>query len=173
MPNRCIFHKRILPPMTIDELNRLNETKACEAFEQCCGASRWVDRMVVGRPYEDLNEMLTICNTVWEECDVEDYMEAFSHHPRVYAAGPQLRDGSGATLEDLADAHEHYESRFGHVFIVSAQGKSLAELLELMKQRLVNTPEQELLIAAAEQNKITHMRLKKLLHTGAGTPVKG
>lgn len=154
--------------MTIDLLNRLNETEACEAFEQCCAATRWVDRMVVGRPYEDLKEMLAISDSVWEECDLEDYIEAFSSHHEVIGG-----NGSNdpAALKDLAALHEEYKQKFGHPFVLCAPGKSAAELVTVIKQRLQNTAEKELLIAAAEQNKITHMRLKKLLHIGANTIV--
>jgi 2-oxo-4-hydroxy-4-carboxy-5-ureidoimidazoline decarboxylase len=36
-------------------------------------------------------------------------------------------------------------------------------MLALLKERLKNDPEAELLIAAKEQNKITRLRLEKLL----------
>ena len=35
-------------------------------------------------------------------------------------------------------------------------------MLHLLEQRLPNTPEEEIKIAAEEQNKITHIRLTKL-----------
>ena len=55
--------------------------------------------------------------------------------------------------------------------MLCAPGKSAAEVISAVEQRLQNSAEKELLIAAAEQNKITHMRLKKLLHIGANTIV--
>ncbi len=155
--------------MTIDQLNRLNETKAFEAFEQCCGASRWVDRMIVGRPYEDLNEMLEISDRVWEECDVDDYHEAFEHHRPIADQLYQSLNGDRSMHEKLVKAGEMYEEKFGHTFILCATGKSPSETLELIEARLKNVPEKEVLIAAEEQNKITRMRLKKLLHTTSDT----
>ena len=154
--------------MTIDQLNRLNETKAFEAFEQCCGASRWVDRMVVGRPYEDLNELLEISDRVWEECDVEDYHEAFAAHARCIdtldrsTIGPEV-------LDRFAEAEGRYEEKFGHGFILCSPGKPPVEQLRALETRLQNDPERELSIAAEEQNKITRQRLKKLLHTNSDT----
>jgi 2-oxo-4-hydroxy-4-carboxy-5-ureidoimidazoline decarboxylase len=155
--------------MTIDQLNRLNETQACEAFEQCCGASRWVDRMVVGRPYEDLKEMLAISDAVWEECDVEDYLESFSRHQDVFAASSSETDVE--LLRQLKELHAEYQEKFGHSFVFCAPGRSAADVLRTIQQRSQNEPEKEVLIAAAEQNKFTHMRLKKLLHIGANTIV--
>jgi 2-oxo-4-hydroxy-4-carboxy-5-ureidoimidazoline decarboxylase len=46
---------------------------------------------------------------------------------------------------------------------VCASGKSADEMLELIKQRIKNNPEDEIRIAMEEQNKITKLRLEKLL----------
>jgi 2-oxo-4-hydroxy-4-carboxy-5-ureidoimidazoline decarboxylase len=48
-------------------------------------------------------------------------------------------------------------------YIVCATGKSAEEMLGILQSRLNNTPEAELINGAAEQNKITHLRLDKLL----------
>lgn len=166
--------------MTIDDLNRLSEADATAAFMQCCAAQRWVERMVIDRPFESLNELLEISDRVWEECDVDDYLEAFAGHPRIgdveslakkYAntkgwAGNEQKGVEGAdraVLERLASGNMAYEEKFGHLFIVCATGKSAAEMLALLEARMPNPPEYEINVAAGEQNKITRIRLKKLL----------
>ena len=53
--------------------------------------------------------------------------------------------------------------KFGFIFIVCATGKSAAEMLALLQARLPNGRDAELKIAAAEQHKITRLRLQKLL----------
>ena len=71
--------------------------------------------------------------------------------------------GAGdGVLHALADGNRLYEVKFGYTFIVCATGKTAAEMLALLQQRLENDPEQELPIAAAEQAKITRLRLQKL-----------
>lgn len=166
--------------MTIDALNRLSEADATTAFTQCCASQRWVERMVIDRPFESLPEMLEISDRIWEECDVDDYMEAFEGHPRIgdveslakkYAntkgwAGGEQKGVEGAdttVIERLAAGNKSYEEKFGHIFIVCATGKSAAELLALLEARTPNDPKTELMVAAEEQNKITRIRLKKLL----------
>ena len=62
----------------------------------------------------------------------------------------------------LAQGNRKYEAKFGHIFIVCATGKSADEMLALLEQRLHNHPHEELRIAAAEQEKITRLRLQKL-----------
>ena len=166
--------------MTIDQLNRLSEVDAAAAFEQCCGAAQWVDHMVHSRPFEQLSEVLETSDTIWEKCDVDHYEEAFTHHPRIgdveslakkyantkaWASGEQkgVEGADRSVLERLHAGNEAYEARFGHIFIVCATGKSAAEMLAMLEARMKNDPKDEIHIAAAEQNKITRLRLKKLL----------
>jgi 2-oxo-4-hydroxy-4-carboxy-5-ureidoimidazoline decarboxylase len=166
--------------MTLDQLNRLSEVDATAAFAQCCAAQRWVERMVIDRPFESLAEMLEISDRIWEECDVDDYMEAFEGHPRIgdveslakkyagtkaWAGGEQsgVNGADRAVLERLADGNKTYEEKFGHIFIVCATGKTAAEMCALLEARMNNEPAHEITVAAAEQNKITRIRLKKLL----------
>ena len=166
--------------MTLDQLNRLSEADATTAFTQCCAAQRWVERMVIDRPFESLPEMLEISDRIWEECDFDDYLEAFEGHPRIgdveslakkyagtkaWAGGEQsgVNGADRAVLERLAEGNKNYEEKFGHIFIVCATGKSAAEMLTLLEARMGNPPEYEINVAAEEQNKITRIRLKKLL----------
>ncbi len=115
-----------------------------------------------------------------------DYWEeAFHAHPRI---GEQARDGhpaaawsraeqggvagaAAADLERLAAANRAYEDRFGHIFIVFASGKTPAEMLGLLEQRMGNEAEEERAVAAAEQAKITRLRLHKMMGVAPG-PVR-
>ncbi len=166
--------------MTLDQLNRLSEADATAAFAQCCACGRWAERMEIGRPFEGLAEMVEISDRIWEECDVDDYLEAFQGHPRIgdvesltkkyantkaWASGEQkgVEGADRAVIERLAAGNKSYEEKFGHLFIVCATGKSAAEMLALLEARMPNDPKAEVMIAAVEQNKITRLRLKKLL----------
>ena len=57
-----------------------------------------------------------------------------------------------------------YYSRFGHIFIVCATGKSSEEMLESLRQRIQNSPQEELQVAASEQRKIMQLRLEKMVN---------
>jgi OHCU decarboxylase len=63
----------------------------------------------------------------------------------------------------LAEGNRAYEQRFGHVFIVSAAGRSAADVLAALRDRLQNDPAAEIAIASAEQQKITRLRLERVL----------
>ena len=72
-------------------------------------------------------------------------------------------DASVKVLEALAEGNRAYEEKFGYIFIVCATGKPAKEMLGLLRTRLGNDPERELIIAMGEQEKITELRIKKLL----------
>ena len=65
--------------------------------------------------------------------------------------------------KEIAETNREYEDRFGYIYIVSAQGKTAAELLTVAKDRLRNSPETEIRVACDEQRKIIQLRLERLL----------
>lgn len=65
--------------------------------------------------------------------------------------------------KEIAETNREYEDRFGYIYIVSAQGKTAAELLTIAKDRLRNNPETEIRVACDEQRKIIQLRLERLL----------
>ncbi len=162
--------------MTLAELNGLDESAAAELFERCCGARRWVQQMVDARPFSSFEHLLRQSETTWKHLSAEDWKEAFSHHPKIgdleslkrkfastasWAAHEQagVRSASEDTLRRLAEGNRLYEQTFGYIFIVSAAGKSAEEMLALLEARLHHSPEEELAVAIAEQQRITRLRL--------------
>jgi 2-oxo-4-hydroxy-4-carboxy-5-ureidoimidazoline decarboxylase len=75
-----------------------------------------------------------------------------------------MRSADAVVKERLEKGNRDYEARFGYIFIVCATGKSAHEMLALLEERLHNSPEREVAVAAAEQSKITRIRLQKLLN---------
>jgi 2-oxo-4-hydroxy-4-carboxy-5-ureidoimidazoline decarboxylase len=135
--------------------------------------------MAARRPYASAPDLLQAAAAVWEETGPEDWEEAFAHHPRIgeqraaarvsdtaraWSAGEQggVAEADAAVRAGLAACNREYERRFGRIFIVSASGLGPEELLTNLRSRLTNSPEEELRIAAAEQGKITRLRLRAL-----------
>lgn len=166
--------------MTLHDLNTLPKDKLREELLKCCGSTAWVEGMLPFFPAEDLVELLEDAEEQWYKCSEADWKEAFAHHPKIgdteslkkkfastatWAAGEQsgVDTASQQTIEALAKGNQEYEAKFGYIFIVCATGKSAAEMLALLQARLPNDPKDEIEIAAEEQNKITKLRLEKLL----------
>jgi 2-oxo-4-hydroxy-4-carboxy-5-ureidoimidazoline decarboxylase len=161
-------------------LNRLEAAAARAALTRCCGSARWVEAMVAARPFATVSALHQAAAQQWAQAGSDDLLEAFRHHPRIgdlaslrerFAstaawAGGEQQGAAGAdeeTLQQLARGNADYQARFGFLFIVCATGKSAAEMLGLLRTRLRNAPAEELRTAAAEQAKITGLRLGKLL----------
>ncbi len=166
--------------MTLAELNGLEVARAEEELRRCCGSRTFVRAMVARRPFSDEDELVRSADEVWAICGRGDILEAFAAHPRIgskndvekkegsersWAEGEQAgaRTADEVTLSELALANQAYEARFGFIYIVCATGKSAPEMLELCRVRLAHEPEAELAVAAAEQHKITILRLRKLI----------
>lgn len=166
--------------MTLHDLNILPKDQLKAELLKCCGSKTWVEKMLPFFPADDMTELLYDAEDQWYECTEADWLEAFTHHPKIgdmdslkkkfattagWASGEQgaVAQASEETLKALAKGNEEYEKKFGFIFIVCATGKSADEMLALLNERLPNHKEEEIKIAMDEQNKITQIRLQKLL----------
>lgn len=166
--------------MTLAELNSLPPAALKEALAKCCGATAWVTQMAAVFPVKDKQELLEAAEHTWFMCSESDWREAFTHHPKIgdisalrekfastsqWAEGEQssVRHTSEQVLQALAQGNAQYEQKFGYIFIVCATGKRAEEMLALLEARIHNDPADEIKIAMGEQNKITKIRLEKLL----------
>ena len=165
-------------------LKRLNEIPADEAVAElakCCGSKRWAEAMTQRRPYLSEEDLTRAAGEVWWSLEEHDWLEAFRSHPKIgekkaaEAVSTQSRQWSSQeqsgvsnadhdTVDSLAQLNREYEEKFGYIFIVCATGKSAGEMLAILRERLRNDAATELPIAAAEQAKITELRLKKLIN---------
>jgi OHCU decarboxylase len=167
--------------MNLESLNALPPAEASQEFLKCCGSARWTAAMTGRRPYASLEELTRTASEMWWALDQSDWLEAFHSHPKIgekkaaAAVSSQSKQWSGQeqagvrvanqeTLDSLTQLNQDYEQKFGFIFIVCATGKSAGEMLEILRERLRNDPAAELRVAAAEQAKITEIRLKKLVH---------
>lgn len=164
----------------LDWLNSLSQEQAANELLQCCGSKRWVEAVVSRRPYSSLETLLTTADEVWWSLQPGDWLEAFQSHPKIgerkaaTSVSEQSRQWSGQEQAGVSDAsrdivdslavlNQAYDEKFGFIFIICATGKSSEEMLSALRARLANDRPAELPIAAAEQGKITQLRLKKLI----------
>jgi len=118
---------------------------------------------------------MKVADEVWGDLTPADWLEAFAAHPRVGESGGHSPDSSrkeqsrvmaagNDTLTALADENHRYEARFGHVFLISAAGRTADEVLAALRLRMSNDPAAEVKVAADEQRKITRLRLERMLN---------
>lgn len=166
--------------MNLEQLNQSSIELLQPELLRCCGSTRWVEKLIEGRPYAAEAQLYNASDRIWQSLKTEDWLEAFSHHPKIgdleslktkfastsdWASGEQggVALASERVIEELAAGNTAYEEKFGYIFIVCATGKTAGEMLALLQERLQNPPDVEIQRAMAEQNKITRLRLEKLL----------
>jgi OHCU decarboxylase len=166
--------------LELASLNSLSSSQAEVEFRKCCGSKNWAQQLTAALPFATIDELTTKADRIWWSLDSEDWLEAFHSHPKIgekKAAVPTaveaqrwsedeqagIRDSAQQTLDALAKLNQTYEEKFGYIFIVCASGKSSEEMLAILRARLENSADAELRVAAAEQAKITQLRLGKLL----------
>lgn len=171
-PDGGVARLRLFGTVTaLDRLNAVSNKEAEAMLLPCCGSRAWARRMAESRPFQNASAMKETSDSIWWSLGREDWLEAFAAHPRIGERGDQRSQQEQAealsadadTLAELAEANRRYESRFGYIFIVRASGKSAAEMLAILRERLDDDPETELRKAAEEQRKIMNLRLEKLL----------
>jgi 2-oxo-4-hydroxy-4-carboxy-5-ureidoimidazoline decarboxylase len=165
--------------MNLAQINSWTQQEASEIFRRCCGSLHWSDTMARLRPFESEASLLAAAERAWSGLAPTDWLEAFAAHPKIgittalkakvaatadWSAAEQagLAGAADDMLDELAELNHRYEERFGFIFIVCATGKSAVEMLTILRGRLHNSLDDELKIAAAEQWKITRLRLEKI-----------
>ena len=163
----------------LQTLNTLPADRAEDQLATCCAARAWVARVVAGRPYADLDELLTASDRAIQELGPDDLAEALAAHPRIgqrvggssTEAAWSRQEQSGMDDADagvraaLREGNVAYEERFDQVFLIRAAGRSPAEMLAELRRRLGNDLQTEQREVAEQLRQITRLRLERLLQS--------
>jgi 2-oxo-4-hydroxy-4-carboxy--5-ureidoimidazoline (OHCU) decarboxylase len=138
-------------PLTVDEL--------AELFE---GHTRLVEELA------KRDDPLGQAREVIAELSEEDKVEALNAHPAIGArklsarsAAEQGDDADPVILTELAYLNQVYEEKFGFRFVVFVNRRPKAEILEVLRQRLERTREEELDTAVEELVAIAEDRWRR------------
>ena len=111
---------------------------ADELAELFGGRTRFVERLAErGHPFEVAREVLA-------ELPEEEQVEALNAHPRIGAPSPEQHGDQPEVLTRLAYLNQVYEEKFGFSFVVFVAGRSRAELVPVLEERLARSRDEEL-----------------------------
>ena len=139
---------------------------------EVCSSTIWARRVLAGGPFADVEALLDRADRVLAELPDAEIDAALDGHPRIGGHvdnAPSAREQAGmaAAADDvraqLAAKNRAYEDKFGHVYLVCASGRSAAELLAILTERLDNDSETERRVMRTELMKINRLRLQRLL----------
>ncbi|MGC9380478.1 2-oxo-4-hydroxy-4-carboxy-5-ureidoimidazoline decarboxylase [Streptomyces sp. MH13] len=149
-------------PVTASSLEHFNTAPADEAVQAlltCLNSHHWAHRLAAHRPYPDLPALLAAADEAAYDLSPDDLTEALATE-----ALPALpADTYAAAHTALGAATAVYESRFGHAFVICLDGmpahEALDHVLEGIRSRLANDPEEERGVAAEELRHLARARL--------------
>ncbi|KUO11967.1 2-oxo-4-hydroxy-4-carboxy-5-ureidoimidazoline decarboxylase [Streptomyces sp. DSM 15324] len=156
------------PPATpVDTFNTVPAEEALDSLLACLHSPCWARRVVDHRPYPTVDALLAASDEAAYDLTAADLAEALAAEslPALPA------DAYEAAHLALDAAHAAYEARFGHVFVICLDAVPPAEaldvVLESIRSRLTNDPEDERVVAAEELRRLARGRLTAHLR-GAG-----
>ncbi|GAA2204228.1 MULTISPECIES: 2-oxo-4-hydroxy-4-carboxy-5-ureidoimidazoline decarboxylase [Streptomyces] len=160
-------HRLPYLPTPLDAFNTARADEARALLLHCLRSRRWSDRIADHRPYPDLEALLAAADEATYDLSPADLAEALAGESL-----PELpEDTYSAAHMALSAAHAAYEARFGHAFVIYLgdipPDEVIDHILEAIRSRLANDPEEERVIAAEQLRRLARGRLLVLLK-GAG-----
>lgn len=160
--------------MQVTEFNSLAEGEAVALVRGWADISAWAKEIVSTRPYDDVDTLATHADALALDWTDEQVSAALADHPRIgekhagAGAGAEhsVREQAGVDPRDaevqrrLAEGNAAYEARFDRIYLVRAAGRSAAEILALLDERLTNDAATELRVTAEHLREIAALRLR-------------
>lgn len=161
---------------SIDTLNGLPREAFAKALQPLFeAAAPLAESLYAARPFAAYPALIDTAESLVRAMPFEDQVAVLSAHPRIGAdpitvsaasfreQGYSTEAGLDATdlatmYAELARLNLEYERRFGFRFVVFVDGRSRAEILQVLKERLTHSPEAELETGLHEMFQIARAR---------------
>jgi 2-oxo-4-hydroxy-4-carboxy-5-ureidoimidazoline decarboxylase len=152
--------------------NTCDESAARVALHEVCTSSAWVSKLLAQRPYATTAALFAASDAAMAELPAEELAQAMAGHPPIGRPKPgdptssrEQAGMAGASEQlkaEMLELNLAYQERFGHVFLICATGLTGEQMLEAVRSRIDNTPEQEREIVREQLGKINRIRLARL-----------
>jgi 2-oxo-4-hydroxy-4-carboxy-5-ureidoimidazoline decarboxylase len=161
----------------LDEVNTATDAQAADHLRACNASPRWIEQVLAGRPYADVDALLDTAERAARALDWAEVQQALDAHPRIgeraegasteaqWSRREQAAVGTSdaATQDALRAGNAAYERRFGHVFLIRAAGRSAEEMAAELDRRLANDDTRERVEVTEQLAQITRLRVQSLL----------
>lgn len=158
--------------MDLATFDALPEPDAVAGLVACCASPEWARGVARGRPYGSVARLVERADAVLAGLPEGEIDRALAGHPRIgerSAHASSRREQAGVASADaevraaLAAGNHAYEERFGHVYLVCADGRPAEELLAVLRGRLGSDPATERRVLRTELSAINRIRLERLI----------
>jgi 2-oxo-4-hydroxy-4-carboxy--5-ureidoimidazoline (OHCU) decarboxylase len=126
------------------------------------------ERLASEAPFRSIDEAIERARVLLDDMTVGERIAVLEAHPRIGAdprslsessRGEQGGDAYPAVLRELSELNDEYERQYGFRFVVFVAGRSKAEIVPVLRERLGRAREDELLTGTGEFLAITRDRL--------------
>lgn len=162
------------PAMSLAAFNEAERETAIAVLRPCVDITRWCAAVADGRPYSSIDDLVARAEVAASPFTAEEVEAALAHHPRIgerpaggnAEAAMSRAEQAGVDPADarvaaaLAEGNRAYEERFGRVFLIRAAGRSAADILAALTERLAHTAAEEAPVVADQLRQIAVLRLK-------------
>jgi OHCU decarboxylase len=166
--------------VSIDGLNRMSEAEFAAALRPLFEIAGPLARALYDeRPFLSYEQLLDRAEAVSARLPHDEQIAVVNAHPRIgenaravsalsyreqgYAAEAALdADDVRAVYTQLATLNQQYEEQFGFRFVVFVNGRPKAAIVEVLRERLAGSAEEELRLAMSEMLAIARDRLRSL-----------
>ncbi|MFD8481534.1 2-oxo-4-hydroxy-4-carboxy-5-ureidoimidazoline decarboxylase [Kitasatospora sp. NPDC059673] len=163
------------PPAALAALASLDPAELRRTLLEICPSPAWAAAVAASRPWSDRAELLAANAKATAQLSVAELHAALAGHARIGAPGAgdaaSAREQSGvrgaepSVLAELAAAGAVYEAKFGHLFLIRASGRTAADMLAALRERLPHDAVTEAGTVRRELREINELRLDRLLST--------
>lgn len=164
-------------PLTIDDVNRLDETDFVKTFGDIAEHSPWVARAAyVNGPFADREALIAAFVGAVEKAGEPAKRALLIEHPdlagRAAIAGklaPESKSEQAGAGLDRMSAEEYalftrlnsaYRARHGFPFIRAVKGSTKSDIIAAFQERVGNPPDQEFATAVSQVQRILRFRLE-------------
>jgi len=159
------------PVSSLDAFNAAPADAAEQDVLACCASSSFAKAIAGGRPYPGREALGAAIDAAFRALTWDDILQSMDAHPRIgdRTEGVSAAEQAGAAAagdavrQALAAGNVAYEKRFGHVFLICASGLSGQQMLDQLQARIGNDEDAERAVVRQELEKITLLRMTKLL----------
>ncbi|MDQ0199594.1 2-oxo-4-hydroxy-4-carboxy-5-ureidoimidazoline decarboxylase [Neobacillus ginsengisoli] len=158
------------------ELYKLNQAEFTKALGWVFEHSPWVaERAWVKQPFLTVNDLHHVMKNVVEQSSIEEKLALLRAHPdlagRVQMADASIKEQAGAGLdrlskeehEEFLSLNETYTRKFGFPFIMAVKGQNKESIRASLKERVNNSPDNELKESLNQIYKIAFFRLEDFI----------
>jgi 2-oxo-4-hydroxy-4-carboxy-5-ureidoimidazoline decarboxylase len=160
----------------IKKINSLDKSEFLSIFGNVFEKSKWISEKAFGlKPFKSLESFISEIIKIYENSDKKTILEIFNLHPEL-AVEKKLTANSEAeqskanlkecTLEEFNEFKKlnfNYRKKFNFPFIIAVKGKNKIEILNIFKERINNSIENEFLEAKNQVKKIATFRIEEIM----------